>query len=534
MEQILFIKGKRGPEAWRYGPASILSFEVPEPQTERLKPGQVAERKEGSFKDRLLKELDGKCVYCGNDAVDKDHIFPRSKGGPDLWDNLVATCKSCNDAKGDRTPFHWFGSDAVKWRDFSKRVESLPVSPRKKQLLLNDTADFLGGDPTPLARVGARPRQFVAELRTLFESYGVPEPRLNYERGKCHVQLVRGRLTSKLRESWRVDANGKPNFPSKNSFDLYNHAQDAALVAACPPHTWRDRIFIMEGERPGFDGAPVIKPGLAISELAPSWAAFMQNRKAPILRIVGNYPVTWKRSVFKETLWQGVDGTDDKALVVYEQVKDLTVKEIAKVVSPHYRERLKSLAEKLGLSDKKNIPAEVLKKEFPDLVRLKVTKNKPSGVLIKIPIGNGPARKMAVAPESASEGAVFWILKDGRREKLNISIIRPRPLQTFGVPRFDPPIPKDAIRIGTWRRHQLIELPKGGDGKHPAGWYRVKEFSNSGVIVLPENALPAELANRMQLGKRIRADENEPQLSERSLGKKDLKSYFATIKKIPE
>ncbi|MCB1299613.1 MAG: HNH endonuclease, partial [Microthrixaceae bacterium] len=33
-----------------------------------------------------------------------DHIIPRSRGGADSWENLVACCLKCNNIKGDRTP----------------------------------------------------------------------------------------------------------------------------------------------------------------------------------------------------------------------------------------------------------------------------------------------------------------------------------------------------------------------------------------------------------------------------------------------
>lgn len=526
LEQILFVKGKHGPDAWRYGPVSLISLEVPEPQTERTKPGQVTERKEESFGERLVNELDGKCTYCENTAVDKDHIYPRSKGGPDLWDNLIAACKACNDAKGDRTPFEWFGSNGLKWAAFTKRVETLPISPRKKTLLTNTTADFPGGDPTPLARVGSRPRQFVADLSRLFASYGVPRPQLNYEIGKCHAQLVRGRLTWRLRHSWLIRSDGEKNFPRKDDFDLYNHAQDAALVAACPPHTWRDQIFVFEAKRPNAKGELVMRPGLAIPELAPSWATFIKNRTGSLLRVLGNYPITWKKSLFKETLWQGVERTDDKELVVYKQVADLTVGELKKIVSPYYRERLESQVKELGLGERKSIPPEILKREFPGLVRLKLTRQKPSGVIVTFKGRRGPLRKLVAAPESASEGAVFWVFDDGRRGQFKISIIRPRPLQALGVPRLDPPLPAGAKRVGSWVRHQIIQLPIDAKGKHPAGWYRVKEFSESDIVVLPENALPAEISRRMELG-------NSRAVTERRLGKTELQRYFTPSKDNP-
>jgi len=33
-----------------------------------------------------------------------DHVIPRSKGGASSWVNMVAACRDCNLAKGNRTP----------------------------------------------------------------------------------------------------------------------------------------------------------------------------------------------------------------------------------------------------------------------------------------------------------------------------------------------------------------------------------------------------------------------------------------------
>lgn len=43
------------------------------------------------------------CGYCGRPASTVDHIHPRSRGGEDSWENLVACCLTCNNTKGDRT-----------------------------------------------------------------------------------------------------------------------------------------------------------------------------------------------------------------------------------------------------------------------------------------------------------------------------------------------------------------------------------------------------------------------------------------------
>ena len=48
------------------------------------------------------------CQYCGEqpgvDALNLDHVVPRSRGGEATWDNLVTSCKSCNLKKGRALP----------------------------------------------------------------------------------------------------------------------------------------------------------------------------------------------------------------------------------------------------------------------------------------------------------------------------------------------------------------------------------------------------------------------------------------------
>ncbi|MCO7204165.1 HNH endonuclease [Microbacterium sp. CnD16-F] len=57
----------------------------------------------------VLRRDGNRCAYCGKSATTIDHVLPRSRGGADSWENLVAACLRCNNVKGDRTPqeMHW-------------------------------------------------------------------------------------------------------------------------------------------------------------------------------------------------------------------------------------------------------------------------------------------------------------------------------------------------------------------------------------------------------------------------------------------
>lgn len=52
----------------------------------------------------VLRRDGHRCGYCGKPASTIDHILPRSRGGADSWENLVACCLRCNNVKSDRTP----------------------------------------------------------------------------------------------------------------------------------------------------------------------------------------------------------------------------------------------------------------------------------------------------------------------------------------------------------------------------------------------------------------------------------------------
>jgi 5-methylcytosine-specific restriction endonuclease McrA len=69
------------------------------------------------------------CAYCGemfsHDKLTRDHIHPTSRGGKDVWMNVVAACSGCNRVKDDRTP-----DEAGMELIFS------PYTPVKSEMLL--------------------------------------------------------------------------------------------------------------------------------------------------------------------------------------------------------------------------------------------------------------------------------------------------------------------------------------------------------------------------------------------------------------
>lgn len=54
------------------------------------------------FRIPTLRKYNYTCVYCGREANEADHIIPKSKGGKDELNNLVAACKKCNAGLGNK------------------------------------------------------------------------------------------------------------------------------------------------------------------------------------------------------------------------------------------------------------------------------------------------------------------------------------------------------------------------------------------------------------------------------------------------
>ena len=50
------------------------------------------------------------CAYCGaGGELSRDHVVPRSRGGPDNATNIVMACRPCNSSKGGMLASEWLG-----------------------------------------------------------------------------------------------------------------------------------------------------------------------------------------------------------------------------------------------------------------------------------------------------------------------------------------------------------------------------------------------------------------------------------------
>lgn len=83
------------------------------------------------------------CLYCGQQYLradlTRDHVLPLSRGGRDVWENVVSACLACNVRKGSRTP-QQAGMPLLAVPFRPSWVEHLILSNRH---ILADQMDFL-------------------------------------------------------------------------------------------------------------------------------------------------------------------------------------------------------------------------------------------------------------------------------------------------------------------------------------------------------------------------------------------------------
>ncbi|MCX7818792.1 MAG: hypothetical protein N2652_06265 [Kiritimatiellae bacterium] len=230
-----------------------------------------------------------KCPYTGDSlgrdplapALEIEHIFPQSRGGLSIMENLVITRRQTNAQKGNRTPVEWLGLDRAR-----ELAAPMRWSERKRRVFLWTSSDC--PDWSNLTRTA----QLARELqRRVIEWLGIERKHAHIanptERARRIELEVRqrvatpsGPLTAACREAWSAKlpgeyflppGNGPAARPLKNRNNLRHHMWDAGVLANIPPgdglnHVRCGGIF----ETVTVAGHPHLQP---LPELAPNIAA---------------------------------------------------------------------------------------------------------------------------------------------------------------------------------------------------------------------------------------------------------------------
>ena len=85
------------------------------------------------------------CCYCGDHfpgrsaLLTRDHVMPISRGGSDIWDNVVTSCRACNQKKDDRL-VEECGLEMLYIPYTPSRAEAMILENRR---ILADQMDYL-------------------------------------------------------------------------------------------------------------------------------------------------------------------------------------------------------------------------------------------------------------------------------------------------------------------------------------------------------------------------------------------------------
>lgn len=84
----------------------------------------------------ILKRDKHTCQYCGytGDKLTIDHLLPKSRGGEDTYQNLIAACLDCNNCKDNRTPEEWAAALKKIFKKETTNVSALPFSWNSYQI----------------------------------------------------------------------------------------------------------------------------------------------------------------------------------------------------------------------------------------------------------------------------------------------------------------------------------------------------------------------------------------------------------------
>ena len=187
----------------------------------------------------------------GANAVQVDHILPRSRTFDNSFHNLCLCCHAANQAKGGRTPWEWLGATQPQaWHEFGQWIQSLSLKGLKKRnYLLRDLNAEVQG------RFHARnltDSSYVARLtlRWLAEEYARHSVPMQDAEGRDRRRFFArpGRVTDFLRRHWGVQGLKKTD--GQRTGDRH-HALDALLVAACSEGLLQRMVRAFQQEEDG-------------------------------------------------------------------------------------------------------------------------------------------------------------------------------------------------------------------------------------------------------------------------------------------
>ena len=182
---------------------------------------------------RLWQEQSHVCPYCSknisphemeNGTLSQvDHIVPFSRSFDDSLNNKVLVCSKCNQEKGNKTPYEWFGKDIEKWNRLLETTSSYNIY-KKRNLYIgqNDNSIELEEKLDNFKNRNLNDTRYITR-----EVMKAIKNSLRFEDNKQHVFCRNGHATDLFKKFWGV------SYLKNRDENDRHHALDAIVVALC-------------------------------------------------------------------------------------------------------------------------------------------------------------------------------------------------------------------------------------------------------------------------------------------------------------
>lgn len=126
---------------------------------------------------KILERDNYMCAYCGRRANTVDHVIPKTQGGDESENNLVACCKRCNNKKNNRIPEEanmrfWKGFQNVSLILHQNNIKITPASSNSVSLSKNIESDKSLSPACPHKEIIRLYHEILPELTHILEWKG--------------------------------------------------------------------------------------------------------------------------------------------------------------------------------------------------------------------------------------------------------------------------------------------------------------------------------------------------------------------------
>ncbi len=225
---------------------------------------------------KLWKECKHICPYTGEEIkisdlftgkIQIEHIIPWSRSLNDSFNNKTLCYSHENIAKGDKTPFEYYGRDEKKWHEVKERAKVLFASPKSYSKFKNFVTEQV-------------PKDFIS--RQLNDTRYISKEARSYLEKVCErVKVAPGQMTAHLRHHWGLNSILNTEGDTKIRDDHRHHAIDA-IVMACFTQNHLNEISKWNRYNKSYEMEKISEP----------WDGFRKSAKEAVEKILVSHKNT--------------------------------------------------------------------------------------------------------------------------------------------------------------------------------------------------------------------------------------------------